>query len=226
MDNENKKWVVVLVGPPGAGKGTQAELLAEEFGLYNFETSKIIEEKFADAEPNDEILKKEKEKFKSGQLNNPELVRKWVLDKVQVLSSEGQGIVFSGSPRTLFEAEGEIPVLEELYGKENVKVINLEIHELGSIERNSTRRLCEKNRHPIPNFPEFKDITECPKDGSKIVTRSLDTPETIKVRYQVYLKETKPVLEFLEKRGYNIIEIEGDQPIDKVFQDILEKIND
>ncbi len=226
MDNENKKWALLLIGPPGAGKGTQAELLAEKFGLFNFETSKIIEEKFANADSNDKVIKKEKEKFKKGQLNTPELVRSWVLEKIQTLSSEGRGIVFSGSPRTLLEAEGEIPVLENLYGKENVKVINLEIHEHGSIERNSTRRICEKNRHPIPNFPEFRDIVQCPKDGSKIITRSLDTLETIRVRYRVYLKETKPVLEIFKKKGYKIIEINGDQPIEKVFQDILEKLND
>ena len=149
-----------------------------------------------------------------------------VIDKIKELWSQGVGIVFSSSPRTLYEAEGEIPKLEEFYGKENIKVINLQLDEHGSIERNSTRRICKKNRHPIPNFPQFQNITTCPRDGSELVTRELDTPDVIKVRYQEYLNRTEPVLDFLKKREYKIIEINGDQFIEKVFSDILEKLND
>ena len=226
LTGEHKKWAVMVIGPIGSGKGTQAELLAERFGFFNFETSKIIEEKIKNAETTDEVMMREKNNWETGILNTPELVKQWVLEKIEELHKQGSGIVFSGSPRTLEEAEAELPVLESLFGKENIKVINLQLDEHRSIERNSTRRICKKNRHPIPNFPQFQNITTCPRDGSELVTRELDTPEVIKVRYQEYLNRTTPVLDFLNQRGYKIIEINGDQFIEKVFSDILEKLDD
>ena len=225
VNNENKKWAVILIGPPGSGKGTQAELLSEKFGLVHLESSKIIEEKIKNADSNDEVFVNEKKLWESGILNTPKLVRQWIMEKIEEIAGLGRGIVFSGSPRTLYEAEGEIPKLEEVYGKENIKVVNLQLDEHGSIERNSTRRICEKNRHPIPNFPEYENITECPKDGSRITTRKLDNMETIKVRYEEYLNRTIPIINFLKEKGYEIEEINGDQFIEKVFQDILEKLN-
>lgn len=225
MLDKNKKWIVILIGPPGSGKGTQAELLAEKFGLFHLESSKVIEEKIKNAKPDDTVLQREKKLWESGKLNTPELVLEWIKEKAKEVASEGHGIVFSGSPRTIYEAEGEIPVLEELYGKDRVKVFNIETNEGESIMRNSKRRICKSSRHPIPNFPEFDGITKCPKDGSEIITRALDNPETIKIRLGEYVNRTLPIIDFLKNRGYKIMEINGEQPIDKVFQDILREIS-
>lgn len=218
---ESKKWVVIIIGPPGSGKGTQAELLAEKFGLFHLESSRVIEEKFKNADVNDKVIAHEKEAWKSGQLTNPELVRSWMLDEIRSLHKKGIGLVLSGSPRTMFEAEGEMPVFEELYGKDNVRPIHLNLSKEESVKRNSSRRICEANRHTIPNFPIFKDITTCPKDGSKLLKRELDTPETISIRYEVYLRQTQPIISFIQESGYKIVEIEGEQDINKVFKDIL-----
>lgn len=216
--------MITLIGPPGSGKGTQADLLAEKFGLFHLESSKVIEEKLKNGNPDDEVIMREKKIWEAGILNTPKLVLQWIQEKIKDLSDEDKSIIFSGSPRTLFEAEGEIPLLENLYGKENIKIINLELSEHDSIERNSARRICEKNRHPIPNFPEYANLAECPKDGSKILTRVLDKPEIIRVRYREYLNRTGPVLKFLEERGYKILKVKGDQFIEKVFEDILKKL--
>jgi len=218
---ESKKWAMTIIGPSGSGKGTQAELLAEKFGLIHFETSRVIEEKFKNADPNDEVIMREKKFFQSGELNTPELVMEWTMDKVKELARKGQGFVMSGSPRTMFEAEGELPVFEELYGRDNFKVIHLNLSKEESIKRNSGRRICEANRHTIPDFPIFKNITTCPKDGSPLLKRELDTPDTIGVRYEVYLRRTQPILSFLADQGYSVLEIEGEQDIDKVFKDII-----
>ena len=90
-----------------------------------------------------------------------------------------------------------------------------------SIKRNSSRRICKKNRHPIPGFPQYRDLMTCPEDGSPIIRRELDKPEIIKERYRVYKAETEPVLDYLKKNGYDVITIEGEQPIEKVQEDIL-----
>ncbi len=222
----NRKWAVILIGPPGSGKGTQAELLAEKFGLIHVETSKIIENKFKNAAPNDEIINQQKKIWEEGGINSPELVTQWVLENVRSLHDKGIGIVFSASPRTIYEAEQEMPVFEELYGRDNVKAIHLNLTKEESIKRNSSRRICEANRHTIPDFPMFKDVTTCPKDGSPLLKRKLDTPETIGVRYEVYLRQTQPALSFLQENGYKVLEIEGEQDIDKVFEDILKGLGE
>lgn len=223
---ELKKWVVVLIGPPGSGKGTQAELLAEKFGLVHFETSKVIDEKLNNADPNDKVLMHEKKIRTAGELNTPELVVEWSLERIRELAQKGLGLVFSGSPRTLYEAEHEVPVIEEMYSKDNIKAIHLNLSKEESVKRNSSRRICKASRHSIPDFPMFKDIKTCPKDGSELITQDFDTPETIGVRYEVYLRRTQPILSFMQERGYNVIEIEGEQSIEDVRDDILKGLGE
>jgi adenylate kinase len=219
--DENKK-IVILIGPPGCGKGTQADMLAEQFNLFHFETSKIIQEKITSASPDDAVLMREKELYDSGELNTPELARGWVMDKVNELYAQGRGIVFSGSPRTLPEAEIEMPFFERLYGKINIHAINIKLSREESFNRNSHRRICKLNRHPIPNFKEYETITTCPKDGSELVVRKeLDDPETILVRYEVYQRRTEPIIEFLKDHNYSLTEINGEQSIEKVYDDII-----
>lgn len=220
-----QKMAIVLVGPPGSGKGTQADLLAEDFGLVHLESSKVIEGKFASAAPDDEIINREKEIWKAGKLNTPRLVRQWMTEQMELMGTAGRGIVLSGSPRTLFEVEGELPVLERIYGRDKIKVVNIRIGEDESVKRNSKRRICQAKRHPIPNFPEFEGITSCPKDGSPVLTRALDKPETIKVRYATYLEETEPVLGFFSEHHYLILPINGEQSIETVHDDILKGLH-
>ena len=221
MINIPKKWIVIIIGPPGAGKGTQAEMLADDFALFNFETSKVIEEKIKTGDANDPTIKQEKDNFESGKLVTPEVVVGWISEKIRGLASGGVGIVFSGSPRTVYEGEKEMPIFDELYGRENVKVFNLDIGESESVERNSHRHICKANRHPIPNLPEFKDMKICPKDGSELELRSIDNPETIKIRYQTYLEETKPVVDLLDNMGYKVIRVGGNQTIKSVHDEIM-----
>jgi adenylate kinase len=219
-----RKWVIIIIGPPGAGKGTQSEYLAEHFGLFDFETSKIIEDKLKNASSDDKVIAAEKEKWLHGELNTPSMVLHWSLERITELARKGTGIVFSGSPRTLLEAQGELPVLEEYYGKENIKIFNLEVNEEESVKRNSHRRVCTLNRHPLPNIPEYKDITKCPKDGSELIRRGLDVPETIRHRYHIYLTQTLPILEFLTNKGYKVVKINGERKISEVSKDMHERL--
>src|SRR3989338_2116556 len=138
MPEENKKWTVILIGPPGSGKGTQADLLAEKFGLFHLESSKIIEEKLKKADPDDWVLQNEKRLWESGTLNTPELVLQWIQEKIK-----------------------------------------------------------------------------------EIVTRTLDNPKTIKIRYQEYLKRTIPLIDILKYKNYRITKVNGEQPIEEVHNNIL-----
>lgn len=211
--------VVILIGPPGAGKGTQANLLEEEMGFFHLESSKVIEDKFKNSN-GDPVLEREREIWKSGKLNTPQLVRLWMMERMEEVAGQGKSLVLSGNPRTLYEVQGELPHLEKLYGSEHVTIIHLDVSREISVERNSKRRICKAKRHPIPDLPEYRGLTHCPKDGSELVTRSLDTPETITIRYDTYMHDTSPVLGYMTGRGYDVVRIDGDNTIEAVHQQI------
>lgn len=233
------KQVVILFGPPGAGKGTQAELLSEKLGLYLFETSKILERKFREAENLSENSKErfvavdgqkfdvlnEREIWKKGILCSPPYVTELVLDEVRELHKNGKNLVLSGSPRTLYEVEKELPVIQKLYGKENVKVVLIEIGAKTTVFRNSHRKICELMRHSILFNKETGKLTLCPIDGSKLVKRkNLDDPETIKVRIKEYEERTRPMVEYFKKNNTAVRKVNGEKSVADVFEEILEAI--
>ena len=222
----NTKRLVIFIAPPGAGKGTQADVLSHTHGFEHVETAKIISHKFMAAEEDDAVIVREKEKYDAGQMVEPKLVSQWFLEEIELLSNQGKSIVVSGSPRTLYEAKAVLPSFIKWFGTDNIIVFNVEIDEETSIQRNSGRRLCKLNRHPIPNDEAHRNITVCPDDGSALEHRgSLDTPEVIKKRYQVYLEETKPVLDVMREMNLNIIEIDGSDAIETMSKKIASYID-
>lgn len=224
ITSEPRFWAVIIIGPPGAGKDTQADFLSEELGLIQIKSSKLIEVKLNQADPSDPILSEEKRKWATGELNSREWVNSLLFEAIEEVREEHAGVVFSGSPRDITEVKAQLPVLEGIYARKNIRIINIQVSDAVCIDRNTHRRICQANRHPIPNLPEYKDIETCPKDGSPIVTRVMDTEETIKKRLEVYRAETLPVLDHARSQGYNIIEINGEQSIEDVHRDILNKL--
>lgn len=233
-----EKQIVMLFGPPGAGKGTQADLLADKLGYYHFESSKIIEACFKnESDPNGtpkvfEIegqkykVEDEKKRWEAGLLNSPPFVVNLFLEKIKDLAEEEKSIIFSGSPRTVYEAEKEIPLFKELYGERNVKFVMLEINAETTIFRNSHRRICELIRHSILFSPETEKLTKCPLDGSILVKRgNLDDVETIKKRLEVFKNETFPVAEVIQKQGVFLRKVNGEQTVADVHKDILQALN-
>jgi len=227
------KQAIMLFGPPGAGKGTQAELLAEKTGYHHLESSKVIEACFKKENPEKifEIdgqkykIGDEKERWATGLLASPPFVFYLMAEKIKEIASEDKSVIFSGSPRTIYEAEREIPLLKELYGVENMKSVLLEITAETTIFRNSHRRICELIRHSILFSPETEKLTKCPLDGSDLVKRAgLDDPETIKKRLEVFKEETYPVVDIIQKEGIYLRKINGEQSISDIHNEVLKAI--
>lgn len=230
----SKAKVIIILGPPGSGKGTQAGLLAEKFNLYYLETSKVGEERIKKAKKGEYILadgkkyffEEQKKLWEKGKLWDPPFITALIEEKIkQIAKEEGGGLLLAGSPRTIYEGQKLMPFITAIYGKENIKIIELSLKAEKSIWRNSHRRICQLIRHPILYTKETSRLRNCPLDGSKLIRRKgLDDPKTIKIRLQEYETRTFPLLKFFEKQGFKIHKVDGDQSVVDVFEDILKVI--
>ena len=208
--------------------------MAEKTGYYHFESSKVIEHCFATEKPEKTFdidgkkytVADEKKIWTEGTLNSPAFVVHLMVQKIKELAKDEKSIIFSGSPRTIYEAEKEIPLLIELYGIENLTFLMLQISAETTMFRNSHRRICQLIRHSILFSPETEKLTKCPLDGSDLVTRKgLDTPETIVHRLQEFTERTRPVTEVMEKFGVKINLVNGEQSVADVHKDVLKTLN-
>lgn len=223
--------VIILLGPPGSGKGTQAELLSEKLNLYYLETSKILENRFKETKKEKEYIRAggknyyladEKKLWEEGILCSPPFVTHLIKKKIELFHRRGENLLLAGSPRTLFEGREVIPLLKKLYGKGNIKVILITLSAKESIFRNSHRRICELMRHPILYNKETKNLKHCPLDGSKLVRRKgLDDPETIEVRLKEYKERTLPLIGLFKKQGIKVKKVNGEQSVADVFKAIF-----
>jgi adenylate kinase len=206
-----RKIVVVLYGPPGAGKGTQANLLATKLGSIHFDTGKFCESVVHDpGRQKEKVIQRERKLFESGKWMTPSFVTREVVKQIKQVAAANMGIIFSGSPRTIYEAEREFPALEKAYGKKNIFVFSLEIPAEFSLRRNGGRMVCPVCGYflLVAFYPKVK-AKWCPVCGSPLYRRSLDTPETTKRRLREHNERTLPVLDFAKKRGYKIFHIDG-----------------
>ncbi len=238
------KKVVIIYGAPGAGKGTQANLLSAAKGLIHFDTGKFLElivhDKDAQKDPE---IKKEAKLFDTGKLLSPTWVLKIVKEKTGEIAKAGFGVVYSGSPRTLYEAFGSmydpdsaekiavksstpglISSLEEIYGKKNISVVLLKVKSASSVQRNSNRKICSVCGIAIMYNDTTHHHTTCPVCGGQLRKRTLDDPEVIKVRLKEYEKRTEPIVKELKKQGYKIHEIDGEPAPYKVHEVIRKKL--
>jgi len=232
--------VVIIFGPPGAGKGTQSELLTEKLGFFSLESSRILEREFkkfssVSADSPDRFVEcfgeqidviAEVENWKKGFLTSPPFATTLMMKEIQQIFDQGESLLMSGSPRTVYEAEREMPLLEKLFGKDNITIVLLEISAETTALRNSKRKICELMRHSILHNKETEKLKLCPIDGSKLVKREgLDDPETIKTRLVQYKERTLPLFEYFKTAGFNINRINGEGSVAEVHENVLKVVN-
>ncbi len=218
---------VILYGPPGSGKGTQANLLASKLNLIHFDTGRFCESLVHDPDlQKNKIIKRERKLFDSGILMTPKFVLQAVTKQTKKIHRAGWGIIFSGSPRTLFEANGLLPILEKLYNKKNIFVFILEVPEKVSITRNSQRILCSVCKAPLlTKYYPPKTSKYCPICAGSFYRRTLDDTKVIKVRLGEYRERTEPIFKLMKKRGYRLNRINGTLAPFKVFNQILSRLS-
>lgn len=199
---------IVLLGPPGAGKGTQAALLAERLGLRHISTGEILRE---EVEHGTELGRKARAYMDRGELVPDELVIAMLRGRLD----SDSGFILDGFPRTVSQAEA----LEGLARLD--RVLNIRLSEEEVVRRLSARRVCKgcgRNYNLISNPP--KVAGRCDACGGELFQRDDDKPEVIRRRYQVYEAETAPLKDFYRKRGL-LVEVEGARPIEAVFEEAL-----
>lgn len=225
---------VILFGPPGSGKGTQAQLLADKLNLFHFDTGKYIRDILYSPEfKNNAIIKQERRLNESGQLNTSSWVFEIVSKKIKEIDKINKGIVLSGSPRTIAEAFGQnsdssglIDILEKDYGKKNIFIFVLKIPAKESIKRNIHRLICSVCRTPILNTSKLRNIkiSTCLFCGGKMNHRFDDKKEVILKRLKEYENQSQPIIEEMKKGNFQVIIIDGAPLPFKVHNSIMIKI--
>lgn len=216
--------VYTLLGRAGCGKGTQAKLLTEKFGLIYVGSGELLRSRVGQ---NDFTGRRADQTMKAGDLVPTSLIFMLWINRLEEIkkkeSNEFKGLIFDGSPRKMIEAF----LLEESLAwydwNKNFKAILVDISRQEAFDRLTKRRQCAKCGQLIPYVGEYKNLVVCDKCGGELVMRQDDKPEAINQRLDLFDQEVMPVVEHFEKKGL-LVKINGEQPIDKVFEEILSKI--
>ncbi len=206
----------VLLGPPGAGKGTQAVRLVEKYGVPQISTGDIFRKNIKEGT---ELGKKAQEYMNAGGLVPDELVVDLVKDRL-MQDDCANGYLLDGFPRTIAQAEQLDEFLKE-QGTKLDAVINFEVGYDTLMERLTGRRLCKAcgASYHIKNFPPKTDGV-CDKCGGELIQRDDDTEETARKRIEVYEESTAPLIEYYTKSG-DLKNFNAEKDASEVFEDIV-----
>jgi len=188
---------LILLGPPGAGKGTQAERLVDDFDLPYYATGDILRQAVKDET---DLGRDAKEYMDRGDLVPDDLICKVIMERLDTPEAE-DGFLLDGFPRT----PGQADVLDEALERRDRRLTSallIEVSDDEVIRRLSGRRICVKNQHLYHvEFDPPKREGVCDQDGSRLIQRDDDKPETVKKRLDVYRQQTEPLAEHYEQLG-------------------------
>nr|WP_325299318.1 adenylate kinase [uncultured Dysosmobacter sp.] len=203
---------LILLGAPGAGKGTQADILCKELGIPTISTGNILRAAIKNGTPTG---MKAKAFMDAGKLVPDEVIIGIITERVAEADC-ANGYILDGVPRTIAQAEAM-----EKAGIVFDAVVSIEISDETIMERMSGRRVCEScgaSYHLVAVPPKSEGV--CDKCGGKLVQRKDDAPETVKARLEVYHKETEPLKDFYAKRGL-LKSVENQPSVAETSQAIL-----
>jgi adenylate kinase len=206
---------LILLGPPGAGKGTQAERLVDDFELPYYATGDILR---AAVKEESELGKQAKGHMDKGDLVPDDLICGVIMERVDS-DEAADGFLLDGFPRTV----GQADILKEALEKRNrhlTAALLIEVDDDEVLRRLTGRRICTKNGHLYHvEFDPPKKEGVCDQDGSKLVQREDDKPETVKHRLEVYHEQTQPLVEYYEDESV-LRRFDGKRPPSEVHDHI------
>lgn len=203
---------LILLGAPGAGKGTQATRISDKYGLPHISTGDILRKNIKEGT---ELGIEAKSYIDAGQLVPDEVVINIVKDRLQQADCK-KGYILDGFPRTVAQAEALYKVAEI------DAVINIAVDPALIVDRITGRRMCAcgESYHISMGIGET-----CPKCGSKLYQRDDDKEETVKARMQVYENQTAPLIDYYTAKDL-VIDVDGGKPLNEVFEQISKVIDD
>ena len=188
---------LILMGPPGAGKGTQAERLVDDFDLPYYATGDILRAAISEGT---ELGKQAHPIVEAGDLVPDELMIGVIMERIDTPEAE-DGFILDGFPRTVRQAEALDEAVERR-GRSLTAALLIDAPGEEVIRRLSGRRICVKKGHVYHmEFDPPKSDEVCDQDGSRLIQRDDDKPETIEKRLAVYRKQTEPLIDWYEERG-------------------------
>lgn len=206
---------IILLGPQGSGKGTQAKFLAEKLGLFYIEMGSILREAAKENPQIDEMINKR------GEMAPDDLTASILKAKLEKERPNLTNLLFDGFPRSVAQYQ----LLKGWFLSKGTKIdkaILLEISEEETIRRLSGRRICSKcgNVYNLTTNPPPGGKCPC---GGELIQREDDYPEAIKTRLSLYHQITSPLVEAMEKEGI-LVRINGERPIEVISKELLEKL--
>ena len=208
---------IIMLGAPGAGKGTQAKMIADKYSVPHISTGDIFR---ANIKNGTELGQKAKTYMDQGLLVPDELVVDLVVDRVSQNDCKN-GYVLDGFPRTIPQAESLDAALEKL-GEKVDFAINVEVPDENIVRRMSGRRACVScgATYHIVHIPTQKEGI-CDRCGNELILRDDDQPETVTKRLTVYHEQTQPLINYYNKKNV-LLEVDGTKDMKAVFEDIVQ----
>lgn len=209
----------ILLGPPGAGKGTQADTIVKEFSIPHISTGDIFRKNIKEGTV---LGKKAKEYMDQGLLVPDELTVELVKDRLLDEDCKN-GFLLDGFPRTIFQADALEEALKDMDQSLDY-VVNIEVRKELLIERAVGRRVCKdcgQTYHMTFNRPAVEGV--CDNCKGELLQRKDDTEETVTKRINVYQEQTEPLIEYYTNKGI-IVNIDGEKPIAEVGKNIVAKL--
>ena len=202
---------IVLLGAPGAGKGTQAQKLVEEFGIAHISTGDLLR---AAVKAGTKLGVKAKSYMDNGQLVPDKLVVDLVTERLDADDAQ-KGFILDGFPRNTAQAVTLDSALAEM-GRSLDAALLVDVKPDVIVKRLSSRRTCKECGYTAP-----AGVDSCPSCGGEMYQRDDDKPETIQKRLDVYENQTAPLVEYY--RGKELLKsVDGDRPVDEVYADVKE----
>lgn len=219
LEQSSLPFVIILLGPPGSGKGTQAKHLAVDYDIPPISTGDLLRENISKQTP---IGVQAKGYLQQGYLVPDDVVLKMLFDRISQPDCE-KGYLLDGFPRTIFQAD---QLAQHLGLRTKLFVLNLEVSDEEIIKRASGRLLCKNcgaiyHRETSPP----KNLLQCDRCGGEIYRREDDEPEVVQKRLKVYRDQTQPLIEYYDHRGLLTV-FDGNQSKEKVHRELKRYIEE